>query len=110
MPTILFVIVLNSYIFALVIEIIKSQNNNQFYFNFYNKKIKMNFCELLSFRNKLNAIDINTHFYNDGNLFGIEIIALCNLSHVLILETDDVLKLKRITQNIFATQEFELKS
>lgn len=69
----------------------------------------MTFCELLSFRNKVNAIDINTHFYSDSNLFGIEIIALCNLKHVLILETEDVFKLKHIIQNIFSVQELELK-
>ncbi|NAS30701.1 hypothetical protein GTQ40_06935 [Flavobacteriaceae bacterium R38] len=73
--------------------------------DFHGKEILLSFCELLGFRNRINAIDINTHFYGDHS--GIEILPLCNLKEVLILETTDVLELKKIIDTIFTPQESE---
>ncbi|NQX85975.1 MAG: hypothetical protein HRT67_08720 [Flavobacteriaceae bacterium] len=84
-----------------MIAITTSSNKSQFVLNFHEKVIVLSFCELLSFRNKIDQIDIVSHFYSDHNAFGIEIITLCNLQHLLILETSDLLKLKDIMHSIF---------
>ncbi|MEI6865894.1 hypothetical protein [Flavicella sp.] len=72
---------------------------NRYQLDFYGKKMLLSFCELLAFRNKIRRIDIESHFYNDHN--GIEIISLCNLKQILILETRDVLELKDVMDTIF---------
>lgn len=72
---------------------------NKYQLDFYGKKILLGFCELLAFRNKIRNIDIESHFYNEHN--GIEIISLCNLKEILILETRDILELKEEINTIF---------
>ena len=81
-------------------------SSNKYQLNFHGKEIPLTFCELLAFRNTIKAIDIHTHFY-DGHS-GIEIIPLCNLKEILILETMDVLELKKMTDNLFAPKSFEV--
>jgi len=77
--------------------------SNRYQLNFHGKEILLSFCELLAFRNTINAIDIDAHFYNHHS--GIEIISLCNLKEILILETEDVLELKKIMERIFTSKE-----
>ncbi|NER13484.1 hypothetical protein GWK08_08555 [Leptobacterium flavescens] len=74
--------------------------------NFHGKEMLLSFCELLAFRNTINAIDIDSHFYNDHS--GIEIVPLCNLKEILILETTDVIELKKIIHAIFTPKEVEV--
>jgi len=89
-----------------MIELIKIERLEKiFHFTYYNKKIEMSFCELLSLRNKVNVIDITSHFYGDSNRFGIEIVTLCNLKHILIMNTKDILFLRIILEKLFAPQE-----
>ncbi len=89
-----------------MITLEKTSDKNLFNFNFYHKEIEMTFCELLIFRNKINSIDISSHFYDETNQFGVEIVSLCNLKHVLVLHTDDILKIKSIMEIIFTPKEF----
>ena len=88
-----------------MIKISSSKNKNLFSLNFHEKEIEMKFCELLFLRNKINAINIDTHFYSDSNFFGIEIISICSLKHVLIFETEDLLSIKYVLENIFSNQK-----
>ncbi|WP_340063298.1 hypothetical protein [Ascidiimonas aurantiaca] len=74
-------------------------SSNRYQFNFHGKEILLSFCELLAFRNTIKAIDIDTHFYNHHS--GIEIVSLCNLKEILILETEDLIELKKIMEYIF---------
>ena len=78
---------------------------NKYILYFQNKEIQLSFCELLVFRTKINSINICDHFYDEHN--GIEIVSLCNLREILILETTDVLKLKQLLDAFFAPQELQ---
>lgn len=80
--------------------------SNKYELDFHGKKIIFKFCELLAFRNAIQAIPIEAHFYDNHS--GIEIIPVCNLAEILILDTRDVIKLKRIIGHIFTPKEFEL--
>ena len=85
-----------------------STKRNQFYLDVHGKTMPMNFCELLALRSKLQNIDITDHFYSDRNSAGLEIISLCNLKHILILETLDLINLKEIIDNAFHYQDLSL--
>ena len=79
---------------------------NKYILRFHSKHIELSFCELLVFRTKINSIDICAHFYDNHK--GIEIISLCNLKEILILETTDVLELKKVLETFFAPVEYQL--
>ncbi len=80
--------------------------SNKYKLDFHNKEIHLRFCELLAFRNAVNTIHIDAHFYGDHS--GIEIVPLCNLKEILILETMDVLELKKTLNTIFTPQTSEI--
>ncbi|NQY07401.1 MAG: hypothetical protein HRT68_14705 [Flavobacteriaceae bacterium] len=80
--------------------------SNKYELDFHGKKIVFKFCELLAFRNAIQAIAIDAHF--SSNHSGIEIITVCNLTEILILETRDVIVLKEIICDIFTPKELKL--
>ena len=103
----LFVTILNNDIFAkYMINLIEIKGENLFHFSYHGKEIEMTFCELLSLRNKINTIDITSHFNADANTFGIEILSLCNLKHILILNTQDILTIKPFLEQVFTPEKF----
>jgi hypothetical protein len=57
---------------------------------------------LLKFRNRIEAINIEAHFYNGHS--GIEIVTLCNRKEILILETTDIVQLRTIINSIFTPE------
>lgn len=79
---------------------------NKYQLNFHGKEMLLNFCELLAFRNTINKINIDTHFY--ANHSGLEIVTLCNFREILILETLDVLEFKEIFEDVFSTKQVEI--
>lgn len=83
-----------------------TKTSNKYLFNFHEKEILLNFCELLKFRNRIESIPIDAHFYNDHS--GIEIVTLCNRQHLLILETIDIVSLKKIMNTFFSPVQAEL--
>ncbi len=64
----------------------------------------MSFCQLLSLRQKLINIDLETHF-NGENLHGMEILMLCNKEHLFIFNTLEILDLKKLLKNTFTALE-----
>ena len=83
--------------------IILTKTSNKYLFNFHEKEILLKFCELLKFRNRIESINIDAHFFNDHS--GIEIVTLCNRREILILETSDVVTLKKIMNTLFTPAE-----
>lgn len=80
-------------------------DRNRCFFLAYGKQtISLSCCQLLALRQKVNAINIETHF-NGHNPSGIEILSLCNREHLLILETLQVLELKELIRASFGFME-----
>ncbi|HET7361843.1 MAG TPA: hypothetical protein VFI78_07915 [Salinimicrobium sp.] len=76
-----------------------------FYFDFGEESISLSFCQLLALRNKVNAINLESHFNSDLNKHGIEILMLCNREHILILDTLQVIDLKDLLKATFGMLE-----
>lgn len=76
-----------------------------FYIDFGNKQVKLSFCQLLSIRQKLQLIDISSHFDKNQNYNGIEILTLCNREHLFILDTLQVIDLKQLLKATFGVLE-----
>ncbi|MGS2762712.1 hypothetical protein [Sinomicrobium sp. M5D2P9] len=76
-----------------------------FFVDIQGKKIRMSFCQLLAFRQKILAMDLDAHFDSELNRHGIEILTLCNREHLFILDTLEVIDLKMFVQGIFAMSE-----
>lgn len=73
--------------------------------DFGHKEVHLSFCQLLAFRNKVNAIDLAAHFDEELNPSGLEILSLCNREHLFILDTHQVIELKELVKNTFASLE-----
>lgn len=73
-----------------------------FFVDIQGKRVRMSFCQLLAFRQKVSAIDLDAHFDPGLNRHGIEILTLCNREHLFILDTLEVIDLKMFVQGIFA--------
>ncbi|MCV6630051.1 MAG: hypothetical protein OIF50_09345 [Flavobacteriaceae bacterium] len=73
------------------------QDHDSRSFLLQNKKeqIRLRFCQLLALRHKLNAIDMEAHFDLNHNPSGIEIVSLCNQQHILLLNTLELIDLKK---------------
>lgn len=61
----------------------------------------MSLCQLLSLRQKVMSISIESHFDSDLNKHGFEVLLLCNKEHLFILNTLEVLDLKKLVDNGF---------
>lgn len=79
--------------------------SRSFYLDFGHKKVKLSFCQLLSIRQKVNAIDLDSHFDKDMNYNGIEILTLCNREHLFILDTLQVIDMKQLITATFGMLE-----
>lgn len=76
-----------------------------FYFEMEHKSVWLSFCQLLVLRQKVNEMDLNAHFEEDGNKSGIEILIFCNREHVVILDTYQLIDLKAFMKSTFAIFE-----
>lgn len=76
-----------------------------FFAEIQGKRVKMSFCQLLAFRQKVLSIDIDAHFDPEQNRHGIEILTLCNREHLFVLDTLEIIDLKMFVQGIFAMSE-----
>lgn len=65
----------------------------------------MSLCQLLSMRQKVLSIDIDSHFDELQNSHGIEILSLCNREHLFILDTLQILDLKQLLRASFGILE-----
>ncbi|WP_421808606.1 hypothetical protein [Flagellimonas sp.] len=63
----------------------------------------MSLCQLLSLRHKVMSINIESHFDSDLNAHGFEVLMLCNKEHLFILNTLEVLDLKKLVSNSFVS-------
>lgn len=82
----------------------QSDTEKCFYIDFGQKLVCFRFCELLSLRQKLWDINIESHFDGD-NPHGFEILSLCNKEHLFILNTLEVLDLKNLLTGAFIVLE-----
>lgn len=80
-------------------------NKRCFFVDFGEKPVKLSFCQLLALRQKVNSIDLNSHFQSDENFHGIEILTLCNREHIIILNTLEVIDLKQLIKATFGMLE-----
>lgn len=83
----------------------QSEKGRCFFVDIQQKRVKMSFCQLLAFRQKVIAMDLDAHFNGDLNRHGIEILTLCNREHLFILDTLEVIDLKMFVQGIFTMSE-----
>ena len=74
-----------------------------FYLDFGQKIVRMSLCQLLSLRHKVMSINIESHFDSDLNAHGFEVLILCNKEHLFILNTLEVLDLKKLVSNSFVS-------
>ena len=74
-----------------------------FYLDFGQKIVRMSLCQLLSLRHKVMSINIESHFDSDLNAHGFEVLMLCNKEHLFILNTLEVLDLKKVVSNSFVS-------
>lgn len=79
--------------------------SRSFYLDFGHKQVKLSFCQLLSIRQKVNSINLDSHFDKDMNYNGIEILTLCNREHLFILDTLQVIDLKQLIKATFGMLE-----
>ncbi|MBC9797439.1 hypothetical protein [Sinomicrobium weinanense] len=83
----------------------QSKKGRCFFVDIQDRRIKMSFCQLLAFRQKILAIDLDAHFDAELNRHGIEILTLCNREHLFVLDTLEVVDLKMFIQGIFTMSE-----
>ena|SRR5699024_61255 len=76
-----------------------------FVFETAHKSVKLTFCQLLALRNKVNAINLCAHFNEEEHECGIEILLFKNREHVLILDTYQVIALKKFMEDTFSILE-----
>ena len=76
-----------------------------FYIDFGHKQVKLSFCQLLSIRQKVQAVDISSHFDKNLNYSGIEILTLCNKEHLFIFDTLEIIDLKQLLKATFGVLE-----
>lgn len=72
-----------------------------FFVDFGQKMVRMSLCQLLSLRQKVMSISIESHFDSDLNKHGFEVLLLCNKEHLFILNTLEILDLKKLVDNGF---------
>lgn len=76
-----------------------------FYIDFGHKEVRFTFCQLLSLRQKVQKIDLDSHFNRELNFHGMEILSLCNREHLFILDTLQVIDLKQLLKATFGMLE-----
>ena len=76
-----------------------------FFIDFGHKKVRMSLCQLLSLRQKVMNINLESHFDEDMNPNGIEIISLCNREHLFIMDTLQIIDLRQLLKASFGILE-----
>ncbi|MDF0707236.1 hypothetical protein [Flagellimonas okinawensis] len=79
----------------------QANNERCFYIDFGQKTVRMSLCQLLSLRHKLMSIAIENHFDSDLNSHGFEVLMLCNKEHLFVLNTLEILDLKKLVDHGF---------
>ncbi|MBB4119950.1 hypothetical protein GGR32_002262 [Mesonia hippocampi] len=85
-------------------SIFQSDVTRNFQVDFAGKSVSMSFCELLSFREKLKRIDLQTHFEGADS---VEILSLCNKRHLFIFDTLDIIHLKELVRGAFISMAYQ---
>ncbi|MDC6365462.1 MULTISPECIES: hypothetical protein [Flavobacteriaceae] len=81
----------------------QSVKDRCFYVDFGQKTVRMSLCQLLSLREKTRRISIESHFDGDLNRHGFEVLLLCNKEHLFILNTLEILDLRRFVDQTFVS-------
>ena len=76
-----------------------------FFIDFGHKQVKLSLCQLLSLRQKVLKIDLESHFDEELNPHGIEIISLCNREHLFVMDTLQIVDLKQLLKASFGILE-----
>lgn len=79
----------------------QSDKERCFYIDLGQQTVRFSFCQLLSFRQLIWSIRIENHFDADLNPHGFEIISLCNTEHLFILNTLEILDIKKLINEAF---------
>ncbi len=79
--------------------------SRSFCIDFGHKQVKLSFCQLLAIRQKVQAIDVSSHFDKDLNYSGIEILTLCNREHLFVFDTLQIIDLQRLIRATFGVLE-----
>lgn len=74
-----------------------------FYIDFGQKIVRMSLCQLLALRHKVINIAIEDHFDSDLNAHGFEVLMLCNKEHLFVLNTLEILDLKKLVSYSFVS-------
>lgn len=82
----------------------QSDRGRCFYVDFGQKKVKMSFCQLLSLRQKVLNINMESHF-NNPHHHGFEIVMLCNKEHLFAFSTLEIIDLRELIKNTLTTLE-----
>lgn len=82
----------------------QADRGRYFIFDLGHKRIKLTFCQLLAFRQKVKSINIDAHFTGE-NPHGMEILLLCNREHMFIFNTIEVVDLLQFVKGTFAMLE-----
>lgn len=81
-----------------------------FFVDFGQKMVRMSLCQLLSLRQKVMSISIESHFDSDLNKHGFEVLMLCNKEHLFILNTFEILDLKKMVGEGFVAMGLSAES
>lgn len=76
-------------------KLVQDHNSRSFLLLNKEEQLRLRFCQLLALRHKLNAIDMEAHFDLNRNPSGIEIVSVCNQKHVLVLNSLELIDLKK---------------
>ena len=87
----------------------QSDTKRVFFVDLGQKVVKLNFCQMLALREKVNAIQLDLLFDGDINKHGFHLLTLCNNEHLFILSIEEVLDLVRLVHNSFAAMGLSKK-
>ncbi len=81
--------------------IYQCERSRRFRFVCSSKRVELTCCQLLALRTRVVNIDLDAHFDNARNPRGLEILTFCNRQHLLLLNTYEVIDLKRLMKATF---------
>lgn len=76
-----------------------------FWFTTENKEVNLSFCQLLDLRNKVNAIDLLSHFDLETTNHDLEVICFGNREHLLLLDLHQIIDLKKGIASVFEVMQ-----
>ncbi|GGG36709.1 hypothetical protein GCM10011414_02580 [Croceivirga lutea] len=87
----------------------QSETKRLFHVDFGQKVVKLNFCQMLALREKVNAIQLDLLFDSEVNKHGLHMLTLCNNEHLFVLSIEQVIDLVRLVHNSFAAMGLSQK-